>query len=349
MPALTPQNLVNLETRMSYVSENAYGGLNANTWWPTIVKVRSTTAGKEILAWLLSTARIRSLGKFGGNLPFEDLVSQTMEMEPEFAGDAFKLTRKQFEDTDSKGFNLAAEWSQQIGAQMAYWPQELAAQFLMNGHQIEAYDKRAFFATDHPVNPYLPGKAYANLFTGAPDANTGYPGRLPIHGIGVGKVTVDEALENLQKLIAYVGSRKMPNGVQPRRLRLRYLLVPPALEFRAVQLTQSKFIAQAVAGGGAASADVEALISRLGFASPVVCPELAGFEDDQTYFAVCEEITDGEVGGLIYLDRDPFKINFYGPVDQAQLNRVDELEWHCKGRNALKPGHPYTIYKVKGV
>lgn len=350
MPALTPTNLMTLESRMSIVSENEYNRLSQGVWWPTVTKVRQTGAGKEILSWLLSTAKIHDLGK-GGNLIFEDLVSQTTEIEPRFAGDGLKLSRAQFEDTDGQGLNLAAAWSSQIGAQMAYWPQELATALLMNGHDIakvKAYDKKAFFATDHPVNPYRPEVTFANLFTGTAGAgvNTGTtsPGKLPIDD----SVTLDVALANLQKLVAYVASMKMPNGTQPRRLRLKYLIVPPALMFRAVQLTSAKFIAQA-STGGAAVADVELLVKSLGFALPIQADELAGFEDDKTYFAVCEQITDTEIGGLIYVDREAFRINYYGPQTDAILNRADELEWHCKGRNAMAAGHPFLIFKVKGV
>lgn len=344
MPALTPTNLLRLEDEMSLVVENEYQRLNQGVWWPTVAKVKKTEASKELLSWLLSTAKIHDLGK-GGNILFEDLVSQTTEIEPKFAGDGFKLTRAKFEDTDARGLNLAADWSAQIGAQMAYWPQELAAQLLMDGHdvnKVRAYDKKPFFAVDHPSNPYNPNLTYANLFTGA--AAGTYPGKLPIDG----SVTADVALENLQKLVGYVSSIKMPNGTQPRRLRLKYLLTPPLLTFRAVQLTQAKFIAQA-ATGGAAVADVEALINALGFALPIQVDELAGYENNTTYFAVCEQITNSTVGGLIYVDREPFRINFYGPQTDAILNRSDELEWHCKGRNAMAAGHPYLIYKIKGV
>jgi phage major head subunit gpT-like protein len=333
---------------MSVVTENEYQRLSQGVWWPTVTKVRPTGAGKEILSWLLSTAKIHDLGK-GGNLIFEDLVSETTEIEPRFAGDGLKLTRAQFEDTDGQGLDLAAAWSGQIGAQMAYWPQELATALLMNGEDItkvRAYDKKAFFAVDHPINPYRPGLTFANLFAGAGGgtAPNVYPGKLPIDE----SVTVDVALQNLQKLVAYVASIKMPNGTQPRRLRLKYLIVPPALLFRATQLTQAKFIAQA-STGGAAVADVEALIVALGFALPIQADELAGFENDKTYFAVCEQITETEIGGLIYVDREPFRINYYGPQTDAILNRADDLEWHCKGRNAMAAGHPYLIFKAKGV
>jgi phage major head subunit gpT-like protein len=345
MPALTPQFLMDLESRMQLVTENEYSRLTQGLWWQSITKVRQTQAGKEILAWLLSTAQIRDEGK-GGNIAFDDLVSTYTTMEPKMSGAGLKLFRPQFEDTDGQGLNLAAEWSSQIGAQMAYWPQEQAAYFLKNGHDVArftGYDKKAFFATDHPVNPYRTTVTFANLFTGA--ASGPYPGALPIDE----SVTAEKALENLQKLFAYIASIRMPNGAQPRRLRPRFLLVPPRLIFRAVQLTQAKFIAQAVAGGGAASADVEALISALGFAMPQQVDELAGFEDDRTYFVACEQITSSQLGALVYLEREAYKINYYGPQTDAELSRKDELEWHCKGRNGLGAGHPFLLFKVKAV
>jgi hypothetical protein len=219
----------------------------------------------------------------------------------------------------------------------------------MNAHLVgkfPAYDGKAFFATDHPNNPYrLESGTYANLFTGAPNsAFAGYPGALPIDE----SVDVDDALQNLQKLFAYVASIKMPNGEQPRRLRIRTLLVPPSLIFRAVQLTQAKFIAQ-VAGSGAAPADIEGIIRTMGFANPIQADELAGFEDGKTYFAIAEQIAGDELGGAVYLDREAYHINYYGPQDESRLNRMNKLEWHCEGRNGIGSGHPFLIFKVRGV
>lgn len=345
MPDLTPQYLMDFESRMQVVTENEYSRLTQNLWWQGVARTRDTQARREILFWLLSTAQIRPQGQ-GGNIAFEELVGQTTEWETEWSGDGFKLRREQIEDVDGVGPNLAAEWSSQIGAQMAYWPQQQVADFLKSAHditQVRAYDKKAFFATDHPLNPYKANAGtYANVFTGAPNGN--YPGALPIDE----SVPVETALSNLQKLFGYIASIKMPNGKQPRYLRPKYILTPPMLTFRAVQLTQAKFLAQATAGGGAAPSDVEAIIKALGLALPAQADELGGFEDDRTYFVIAEQASQSALGGVVYLNREPYRIHYYGPMTDAELNRKDELEWHCKGRNSIVPGHPFLIFKVKG-
>jgi hypothetical protein len=121
---------------------------------------------------------------------------------------------------------------------------------------------------------------------------------------------------------------------------------------RVAQLTNAKFIAQASAGGSG-SADVEALIQTLGYAKPVVCKELAGYESDTTWFVSTSAVTDTELGALIYSVREPFTIQWYTGegsstgVD-AILNRQNRLEWNVDGRNVMTYGHPYALHKCSG-
>lgn len=346
MAVITPQWFMDFETSMSTIVVDEYPRLLQNQWWTKFGRTRPTQAGRDVVAWLLSTAMIHDEGE-GGNIRFDDLVSQTTEMSPKFAGGALELSRAQLEDTDGNGMDLAAAWSRQMSSQMAYWPQRGASHFLKNAHDIEqyrAYDGKAFFAKDHPQNPYREqAGVYANLFADA--AAGAYPGKLPIHGSGTGFVDDQTALDNLAKAYAYIAGIKMPNGVDPRGLRPAGLLVPPRLLPRATMITQAKFLS--VAGGG--SSDYSALISALGYSIPVQVDELAGFEDDTTYYIVAEQITDYQLGAMIYLERSPFAINWYGPQTQAQLNRSDRWEWHCKGRNSIQPGHPFLLFKVKGL
>lgn len=342
MPAITPQFVMDLESRMQRITENEYARMSSRLWYQTITKVRETGARRDVLYWLLSTATIKPQGK-GGNIAFEDLVSTYTEIETEYSGDGLKLLRSQFEDTDGDGLNLGSEWSGQIGAYMAYWPQKQVANFLKNGHdatKFTTYDKLAYFATNHPVNPYAAKFGlYANIFTGAADG--AYPGAVPIDW----SVTADTALMNLAKIMSYIASIKMPNGVDPRFLRPRAILCSPYLFPRAVQLTSAKVLGQAVAGGGYASADVEALISALGYAMPIQADELAGFENDKTFFVACDLVQSTQLGAVIYTQREPYKINYYGTQDQAVLDRAQELEWHCIGRNKVSAGHPYLLFK----
>lgn len=340
MPALTPTYLMDVESRMQVITESEYvQRLLSNLWWDKISKTRTTGARRDVLLWLLSTAQIRDEGK-GGNIDFDDLVSQTTEIEVKAAGAGLKLPRFQLEDTDGSGMQLAAQWSADIGAYMAYWPQKLAADVLKNGHtaKYKAYDKQIFFSNAHPVNPFNTNAGtYSNIFT----AGSG-PGALPIDD-GVDLAT---AYQNLAKAFSYIGTIKMPNGEDPRFLSIRGILCGPRLYPRAAQLASAKFIPSLVGAVGG-NADVEGLVSALNFGAPVLAHELAGFESDTTYFIIAEQIDASQLGALIYTQREAFHINYYGAESFPELNRRDELEYHCKGRNSMTVGHPYLLFKVK--
>ncbi len=353
MPAITPQWLMDFESRMQVITEGAYRTLNSNLWWRGVAKERPSTSLREVLTWLLSTAQIHDQGK-GGNVRFEDLVSRVTEYTNKDSGDALELRKQQLEDTDGNGPQYAAQWSQDIGEYMAYWPQKQTTHFLKNAHNVTAsggytaYDDLAFFAALHPVNPYRTGAGtFTNLFTGAAVAASGntpyFPGACPIDDT----VSAEVALTNLSKIYSYLASIRMPNGEDPRRLRPSGLLVPPRMFPRAVQLTDAKFLAMAASSGGG-SADVSGLIKALGFATPMMAEELAGFESDTTFFVICEQIAQSELGGVIYSNREPYKIDYYGPQTESDLAKAKRFEWICSGRNAIAPGHPYLVFKCKG-
>jgi phage major head subunit gpT-like protein len=344
MGALTPTLLLGLEDRMNIEIEREYARLTQNLWWQDVAKTRTSTGRKELITWLLSTAQIRDLGASAGNLSFDDLVATYTEVENKFAGAGLKLTKAQLEDTDGGGLDLAAQWSSDIGAYMAYWPQKKVADAMKNGHTASlytGYDGKALFASDHPVNPLnVAAGTYQNIFTGG--SSGAYPGACPIDD----GVTVDVALANLAKIVSYIASIKMPNGEDPRFLRVKKLIVGPRMFPRAVQLTSAKTIAQAASSGGG-GADVEMLIKSLGFAQPIQADELAGYESDTTFFIVAEQAASSKLGPIIYQEREAFHMDAYGPMNQAELGRKQEFEWHVHGRNAVAAGHPYLIFKCK--
>lgn len=334
---------------MRAITENEYARLSANLYWSKFMRTLPSQSSKEIFAWLITTAKLEDLEKQGGKMFFEDLVSKYTTFENTYAGAGLKLQRRQIEDLDGNGLQAGAKWSGDIGAYMAYWPQKRFMELLKNGHTStygQAYDGKNFFAADHLVHPGDSGKGtYCNLFTGS--ASGVQPGALPIDD----SVTVDVALTNLSKAIASIKSIKMPNGEDPRFLRPTCIIAPPRMQQRVAQLTNAKFIAQAAASGGG-SGDVEAFVSSLNLVQPVIAEELAGYESDTTWFLACEELTSSQLGSFVYIDREPFKITYYtgqggGTGVDAILDRNDELEWHCKGRNGIGYGHPYGMFKVK--
>jgi len=348
MGALTPNFLFDLESRMRVVIENEFSRLLTNSWWKKVATTRNSESKRELITFLLSTANIERVGT--GQVNYLDIEAAYTELVNDFAGAGLRLKEEQFDDLDGNGIQLAAKWASDIGALMGYWPQQEVARFLKTAHtDFIGYDKLAFFHAAHLTNPNNAALGtYANLFTGASSGD--YPGAVPIHEIGSGAVPADVALQNLAKLQAYVAGFKMPNGITPRMLRLKGLIVPPKMFPRAVQLTNAKFIVQAGGASGAGSSDVEALVKNLGFAEPIQADELAGYENETTYFAVCEQVQSTEVGGVIYQERKPFKVNFYSGNDGAnvELARSGEYEWICKGRNAVGAGHPYLLLKCKG-
>ncbi len=380
------------ERRMSTIQESEYVRRLADkfTWWTKVSKTRQLDGASERLAWFLETATIEPVGPAGtGAITFEELATQ-QAVYPTFRhGKGIKVSRDQLEFLNGTGLNALAEWSRMIGNEIAYYPQRLMAQMILNGANTDgsanAYDGVPYFADNttnsglaHPLNPFDPSLGgYANWLHGASAGATSqlpaYPGALPLDE----SVTVDVALANLGKLIAYIATVKMPNGRDPRFLTPVYLLVPPRMAPRIRELTQAKFISQA-STGGAGSADVEALITGWGLGTPMVVQEFQASQSyamkapiilaangnasfinetvtgsDTTYYVVCQEAMNTQLGALLYLTSSPFKVNYYtgdagGTGMDAVLNRANEFEYHVQGRVSTGFGHPYSLFRVDG-
>jgi len=349
MGPLTPSFVFDLESNMRVITENEYARLNAELFWSQFCKTLPSQSAREIFTWLISTAMIEDTGVEGGKMVFEDMISQLTSYQNRNAVAGLRLKRQQLEDLDGNGVDVAAKWSGDVGAYMAYWPQKQFVAALKNGEVAGnvTYDGLTFFHASHFVNGVDAAQGtFGNVLTGA--ASGLYPGTCPIDN----SVTDDVALANIQKAIAYIKSIKMPNGEDPRKLRPTALIVAPALEARARLITSAKFIAKAAASGGG-SADVEAVVRSLNL-EVIVADELAGFESSTTYFLGCRELAAAsQLGAFVYVEREPFRITYYtgqggGTGADADLDRKDELEWHCKGRNVLGYGHPFLMFKCKG-
>lgn len=347
--------LMDLESRMRVIQEDEYARFMAseNQWWEPFVKVQPSMSRRELFFWVLSTARIEAQG-YGGNVEFEDMSIIEADYTVLDAGKGIKIRKNKFEDLynntqGGEGIMLAEAWTRQISAQAAYWPQRQVAALLNAGETGKSYDGVPYFSSSHPYNPLDDASAtFSNIFTST--ASGIYPGALKIDE----SVTLDVAYQNLAKAIAYIKSIKMPNGKDPRFLVPKYLLVPPALQTRASLLTDAKFFALA-STGGAGVADMAGTIKRWGLNTPVVAPELDSTHSggsDTSWYIGCEEVTSSQLGALLYIDREPFKITYYtgdggGTGVDAILDRSRELEWHVHGRNVAGYGHPYALFKAK--
>jgi phage major head subunit gpT-like protein len=347
VPLVTPEFVMDFESNMRVLVENEYARFQdpRNTWWDLVARVRPSMTRRELIAWFLSTAQIYDQGEGGGNFRFQDPVMLETEFTPTTAGAGLRIKRQQFEDIDSNGIDggaglqAGALWSRDMGAQFGYWPQLRVAELLKDGETGEGYDGEPFFDTAHPLNGVDDSNGtYSNLLVGA-----GY--RID------SSVDADDAAVNLATVYKAIRSIKMPNGVQQRMLRPAGILCGPALYPRVSQLLDAKYIA-AVAGSGAGSMDITGYMSRMGYGKVTEAPELVESEYDSSYFVVVEQLGSSELGALVYLQREPFGIRYYtgrggGIGIDAQLDRLDQLEWHASGRNGVGYGHPYLLIKVK--
>lgn len=355
---VTPQFIMDLESRQRIIQVNEFQRLTAAEfiWWNMVTKKTTSSSRREIINWILSTALIEAQDE-GGQIAYDTMYIQEMAYVHETAGKGIKIRRPQFEDLDGNGINTALEWTKQVSSHGAYWPQQQTATLLSAGETSLAYDAVNYFSTAHPSNPFdVSAGFYANIFTGtagagganANDANKAlYPGAVEVL-TGAGGVTADVALTNLIRGYQYIWSQKMPNGILPRNLSPQLILAPPALYPSLVQITNARFIAQAAATGGG-SGDVEKLIASMGFGMPMLGRDLI---DQNAFYVFCKEMQNDELGAFGYSEREPFGIRYYtgnggGNGVDAILDRIDEFEWHTRGRNKMFYGHPWVCYKFK--
>lgn len=363
MPTVNKSFIFDFESNLRLYAVDEYARMIRNMYADRFVKTVTSKSRKEVIGFLLDSATIEDQGK-GGNVAYEDMSMVNFSVENLDAGKGLRIRKQQFEDLDGNGVAIGTKWVRNISAQAAYWKQKKAMKLIKDAAtsgKIIGYDKKNFFVSSttigtgvtnaHPWNPNAPALGgFANWFTGA--ASGAYPGAVPIDPTNA--TTVDAALNNLTKALAYVaGAILMPSGQDPRFLKATALVHPPALTARAQQLTNARYIAQAAGASGGGSGDVQQVIRNYGFGMPIEAPELSAANggSDTDYYLVCEEIAAGDqLGAIIHQVREPFAIQFYsgsGSADgiDAVLYRAQELEWLSHGRYAVYPGHPYLIFK----
>lgn len=349
MPAstpLTPEFLFDVESRMRVITLQEYQRLLGDLYYSKFTKELPSTGKRERLQWLIDTASIQYVNRLGGEVEFDDIVSQTTEFTAKAATNGLRLNRFQLEDHDGGGVDLAGQWSRTVGAYAAYWPQKQVLDAVRKGGDATslAYDGEIFFSKAHPLNPFdSAAGTYSNYFAGTTGDTTFR--KAPIDE----SVTVEAAVANLNRVVQAIREIPMPNGEDPRKLRASMLIVPPKLAARAAQLTNARFIAQAASSGGGAG-DIQAIVSNWNLGQPVIGDELAAKFGgiDTTYYIAAEQITSDQLGAFTYVNREPFQVIYNSPMTSAELNRANELQWVIRGRNTVGYGHPFLFFRVDG-
>jgi phage major head subunit gpT-like protein len=336
---IDPTFLGSLESNMRVLFDQKYKALNEDAWWQVCTYQSTSRSLKEIVYFSLESAKLHR-GYKGGFKDFDEIRYLNTAVENEYTQSGLELTEAELSDLDGNGVQSATKWIGEIGQLTAHHPQQMLSDAILSNPLT--YDNLTYFNAAHYTNGVdVNDGVYANDFFGASPSGAN-PGKLPIDV----SVTLDVAATNLTKAIATIKQLKTPTGY-PRKLRVKALIVPPALYGRAVQLVMGAFLpGAAVSGGG--TADNKPLAASWGIGQPIAADELsASFTggSNTTYYLATEFV--GEEAGFIYSNRQPFAVRYNSGMTDSELERADKLQWTCKGRNGLLPLHPYGLFRVQ--
>ena len=357
---IDPPFTFSLEQRMQIIQERPYLALrdSGNLWWPMVAKVVPATGKKLISNWILQTAYIENLGQ-STDLPTRELAIVDTTFTPENVGERLVLDLNSFEDLDGGGIDALTEWTEQVSADSAHYPQRQIEALLTNGTAASTadmtYDGSVFFSVDHPLNPKT-GKVkgtFANYFTGtagsggcpSTDANRdAYPGAVPIDE----SVAFETAWLNLRKIYGYIASIRQANNIQPRFLSPWAIKCHPTMAPRVNSLLQAKFASfsnsSTTTGGG--STDIQGQLTELGYVKVLKAPEMPA---DGRYQVIASQVQSSQLGAIVWVERKPFAIQTFWPTDgkNADLARRNQMEAHCRARNVAGYGKPELIFECR--
>lgn len=324
---VTPEFILSFETEIQAIQENNWRRVTSMLTWDKVMKVRPSSTKKEVLTWLLETARLYPEGN-GGNTRFDDIVAATMSYENDNAGAGLKLTKNEIEDNQLARngaavgvLDYARQWANDISMAALYYPEQSLFNLILAGTTATGYDGVTFFNAAHPVNPNAPagGATYSNIITGVDIRNTA--------GTQDGLVA---SQQNFATALATVRAKTFLNGV-PRYLRPTAIIVPTALQFVAERMVGAQLLGQT--SNILTNQSIQVIVNPLLDSEPTV------------YYLAVEDITSDSLGAFVWSEREPFTLRSYSMLDEAALNRRDEFEWTMKGRNTAVYGHPYLIYR----
>lgn len=312
----TAKHVISFEDRLRSITNDDYQGALRRVWWPLLMGQRTSTGKRELIEWLLTTAKIVDLPQ--GEMHFEDLVTQTHEATNVPRGTGLKIDRDKWNDDDAK---FAAQWASQAGAEMALSPQYLGIDLILGGETQKSYDGQNYFDEDHPVNPFDDSKGtYRNLITDVAQIDPTLPSTDPV-------LTED----NFALGVSHIKTFVMPNG-RNRELEPFLLGVPPQLEKKARTVTGAKYIS--ATDNVLSDYHIEPLVMNQFSVEP------------QNWYLFCR--MGGELGlPFVWQVREDYGLSSYDGVTDAELSRMNELEWHVRGRNVAFYGHPFLAVKFK--
>src|SRR5882762_3981257 len=103
--ALTASFLFDFKSNMRAISEQSYQNKLKNLHWQKFSKTITSGSEREILAWLLSTARLQRNGQ-GGNIAYDQLAQVKQSYTNGNFDAGLSLDKNQLTDLDGHGVDI---------------------------------------------------------------------------------------------------------------------------------------------------------------------------------------------------------------------------------------------------
>lgn len=322
---VTNQILTSIQDSMREVGEEAFTSADADNTYQHITSTSDDDALKLNLVVPVIAGRIdRNVEE---TFIAKDQKLQEAAIEISYENDSSYLAISRVELLAAGvGSRRAAVWARSIGRLAANLPNQRIWEYVLSNPTTGVLDGQNYFDIDHLLNPKDSSKgSFANVLTSV--ASGAYPGAVPITGSDL-----QVAADNLAKAIGYIRSLLSPDGITPARIRPRFVFCAPQTTGRVSQLLGASFLNMNDAQPG----------SKLGLV-PVEVPELAAAPT--TYYIGCESASSSDFGAFHLWTPEPFNVTYYGPMDDASLQRIKLFEWFGFGRQKLTPGDYRLMFK----
>lgn len=328
----TVNHILNTQARLNKLFTDGYATIIADgTTYQEIMSERPGEGAKQEFEWLLNTANIYRLNSEGDGIRYDDMITQGHSVTHEDFGAGVHISRNQFEDD---AFGFAGDQMKALGSRMALDPEYECIRMQLAGETLKSYDNQAFYSKNHPINPQKVSiGTYDNLVDDMNDIDsTAYLNNTKPD------LSATDGGKYLVSMIAYIRSIKMPNSTadmpKMRRLKPKYLRVPPQLRNVAITLTSADFI-------GATQNTIKSYQLEV-----IEVPELAG--EPKSWHLDCVQGETPDLLPFVRFIRRQYELTEYTHLTQDRLNEMNEIKKILRGRFGYMYGHPYQSFKMKG-
>ena len=260
---VNPQNL-----RGIYVGFNTLFNRALTTVTPLYTEVATvtpSTTDAETYAWL---GDIPGMREWIGDREVQNLSASDYTIKNKDFELTIGIDRNAIEDDKIGLFNPSIEM---LGQSAAMHPDKLVFSLLKKGFNEKCFDGKAFFSSEHMI------------------------GKSKVSNKGTAKLSLDAYVAARAGMMSLTNSKGEPLALIPNRL-----VVPPALEKAALDITEADFI------NGTRN-------TMKGTAKPLVVPQLAG--SDTAWFLLCTTLP---IKPLIYQQRK--KVKFVSKTNETDDN-----------------------------